>query len=325
MVCELRGDYMNDHYWRALSVDSIDPEHFPSVPLFLKTAGNYVLYKDAERRFSDADRSRMERTGTEFMYVRCGDMAEISSYLEHGLKEMLANDELGSEQKGKILYQTTINYLVDAFEAPEQASNLDRCRQLVECMMSFIAKDDHALRCIGSVVNHNLYIFAHSVQVMALNLLAHEKIFNLAPDELIDVGMGSLLHDYGMIFITSDIVQKPDALSDIEYYQIKKHTQKGYEFLKDTRRFGDIPLTIVRHHHERYDGNGYPSGIRGDEIPRSAQLSALCDVFSAMTLERVYRKASTHQDAVKMMREESGKAFNAELLEGFLDLLSQRI
>lgn len=313
---------MNDNYWRAISIDCIDPEYFPDVPLFIKTSGNYVLYKDAERKFTDADRTRLERTHTEFMYVRSGDMEQITRYLEASLKDLLVRDDLDSTRKGAILYQTSINYIIDAFEAPEEASNLERCRHLVQHMMDFVATDAHALKSIRTVVNHNFYIFAHSVQVTALNLLAHEKLFQVSPDELADVGIGSLLHDYGMIFISNDIVQKPDALSDIEYYKVKQHTQKGYEFLKDTRMFNDVSLTIVRHHHERFDGNGYPAGIKGDKIPRSAQLSALCDVYSALTLERVYRKASSHEEAIKVMRDESGGAFNPELLVGFIDLVN---
>jgi len=315
-------DYMNDHYWRAISIDCIDPDYFPSIPLFVKTAGNYVLYKDAERKFTASDRSRMDRTCTEFMYVRSGDMEEMAAYLESGLKDLLSRDDLDSASKGRILYQTSINYLVDAFEAPEQAANLERCRQLVQHMMSFVSNDRNALKSIQSVVSHNLYIFAHGVQVTALNLLAHEKLFNVAPDELSDVGIGSLLHDYGMVFVTNDILQKPDALSDVEYYKVKQHAQKGYEFMKDSGMFNDVSLTIVRHHHERYDGNGYPAGIKGNDIPRSAQLSALCDVYSALTLDRVYRKATSHEEAIKMMREESGGAFNPELLQGFIELVT---
>ena len=315
---------MNDHYWRAISLDCIDTETFPAVPLFVKTSGNYVLYKDAERKFTEADRSRLERTYTEFMYIRSGDSEVVTAYLEAGLKELLARDDLDGARKGAILYQASINYIIDAFEAPEQASNLERCRQLVQHMMTFVANDPFALKSVQRVAANNYYIFAHSVQVAALNLLTHEKLFNVTPDELSDVGVGSMLHDYGMIFVTSDIVQKPDALSDVEYYKVKQHTQKGYEFLKDTRMFGDVALTIVRHHHERFDGNGYPTGIKGDNIPRSAQLSALCDVYSALTLDKVYRKASTHEEAIKAMREESGGAFNPELLAGFIELIHAR-
>lgn len=126
-----------------------------------------------------------------------------------------------------------------------------------------------------------------------------------------------------MIFISGEIVDKPDALSDVEYYKVKQHTQKGYEFLKQTGQFNEVALTIVRHHHERYDGNGYPTGIRGDAIPRSAQLSAICDVYSALVTDRVYRKASSHADAFKLMREESkGGSFNEELFKRFEEIMN---
>lgn len=315
---------MKDHYWRAISIDSISPDYFPSVPLFIKSSGNYVLYKDAERMFTEADRSRLERTYTEFLYVRSGDMEEVTQYLESGLENLLSRDDLDSTTKGNILYQTSINYVIDAFEAPEQASNLGRCRHLIQQMMNFIATDVHALKSIRSVASHNFYIFAHSIQVTALNLLLHDSLFDVDPDELMDVGVGSMLHDYGMIFITSDILEKPDPLSDIEYYKVKQHTQRGYEFLKETGQFSDVVLNIVRYHHERYDGNGYPTGLKGDNIPRSAQLSALCDVYSALTLDRIYRKASSHEDAIKAMRKECPGAFEPRLLESFIELIQAR-
>jgi len=315
---------MNENYWRAVSIECVDPNTFPSVPLYLKSSGNYVLYKDGDRRFTQADRDRLDRTKTEFVYLRTGDMQEITSYLEGSLKGLLLRKDLTSQQKGAILYQTSINYVIDALEIPEHASNLQRCRQLVQYMQDFVAKDLNALGAVGSVVAHNFYIFAHSVQMTALNLLAHEKLLKSSADELNEVGIGSLLHDYGMIFISSQIVEKPDALSDVEYYKVKQHTQKGYEFLKETGVFSQTALDIVRHHHERFDGDGYPSGLKGDKIPRAAQLSALCDSFSAMTLDKVYRKAATHDEAVKSIRLDSGKAFNPELVKGFVELVNER-
>lgn len=314
---------MKDRFWRPISIDSIDPAHFPNVALFLKSSGNYVLYKDQERKFTADDRRRLERNYTEFLYVRSGDMEEINDYLENNLSEMLAREDLSGTQKGMILYQTSVNYVIDVFESPETAANLTRCRKLIQQMMRYVATEKHALESLRSIASHNFYIFAHSVQVTALNLLAHEKLFSVDPDEMIDVGIGSLLHDFGMIFISGDILDKPDALSDVEYYKVKQHTQKGYEFLKQTGLFSEVSLTIVRHHHERYDGNGYPTAAKGDAIPRSAQLAAICDTYSALTTDRVYRKASSHEEAFKLMREESkGGGFNGELFQRFEEIIS---
>lgn len=313
-----------DRYWRAISLDSISPECFPSVALFLRSGGNYVLYKDPDRMFTAADYRRLERNCTEFLYVRSGDMEVLNEYMENSLATLLVRDDLDSAAKGRVLYQTSVNCVIDMFESPETAANLLRCRNMVQHIMHHVAADPNAMASLQTVIDHNFYIFAHAVQVAALSLLVHEKLFDLAPDEMIDVGIGSLIHDYGMTFITSEVLEKNDALSDIEYYKVKQHTQKGYEFLKRCGNYSEVVLNIVRYHHERYDGNGYPTGIKGDDIPRSGQVAAICDVYSALIMDRAHRKANSHADAVKIMRNETNEgAFNPELFEQFVTIVAE--
>ncbi|BCS54436.1 HD-GYP domain-containing protein [Geobacter sp. SVR] len=313
---------MSDCFWRPISVDCVDPVCFPDVAVYLKRGGNYVLYKDKERGFTQDDLRRLETTFTEFLYVRSSDMEEINSYMEKNLADILASTNVSGAAKGRILYQTSVNHVINLFESPEMAANLERCRKLIRHMIEYVANEPHALEPLQSIAAHNFYIFAHSVQVAALNLLVHEKLFQISPDEMTDVGIGSLLHDFGMIFISDQILEKPDALSEVEYYKVKEHAQKGYEYLKQTGLFSDVALTIVRHHHERHDGNGYPTGIKGSVIPRSAQLSAICDVYSALTTDRPFRKASTSGEALRIMREEAKSGFfNYELFDKFEDLI----
>ncbi len=315
---------MRDTFWRAISVDCIDPVLFPKVALYMKRSGAYVLYKNQERDFTESDRLRLERSFTEFLYVRSGDMECINDFLKNNLGSMLARDDLDSGTKGRILYQTSVNYVIDVFEEPETAMNLDRCRTLVKHLMQFVATDPHALESIQSIMAHNLYILTHSVQVAALNLLLHERLFNLDADELLDVGIGSLLHDFGMIFISGEILDKPDALSDVEYYKVKRHAREGYEFLKRTGMYSEVVLSIVRHHHERYDGSGYPGGLKGHDIPRSAQLTALCDEYSALISDRSYRKSLSHAEALKTMREEAKKgAFKEDAFNCFEGIVNE--
>lgn len=312
----------NDRYWRAISLDSVTPECFPSVALYLKGSGNYVLYKDPDRIFASADYLRLERNFTEFVYVRSGDMEVLNEYMENNLAEVLAREDLDSTAKGRVLYQTSVNAVIDMFEAPETSANLARCRTMVQHILNYVAHDPLALASLKTVVTHNFYIFAHAVQVAALSLLVHEKLFALAPDEMIDIGIGSLIHDYGMTFITSEVLDKNDALSDIEYYKVKQHTQKGYEYLKRYGNYSEVVLNIVRYHHERYDGNGYPTGLRGDDIPRSGQVTAICDVYSALIMDRAHRKAHSRGNAIRIMRDEArAGAFNVELFETFVALI----
>lgn len=315
---------MKDHFCRPISVASICPRTFPDVALYTKSADSYVLYKPHDRKFTDMDRTRLERNLVEFLYVRTGDMEEVSEFLEAGLTELLDRQDLGVRAKGQVLYQATVNYVIDVFEKPEEAAKLDRCRNLVRHLMKHISSHPASLEAMHSMADHNYYIFVHSLQVAALSLLTHAEIYNLAPDELTDVGVGALLHDLGMIFVSNKILEKQDALNDIEYYKIKQHVQRGYECLRDIGGFSEIALSTVRHHHERFDGEGYPLALKSEAIPRTAQVSAICDVYSALTSDRMHRKAVGHQQALEIMKTEMHGAFNPNLLSKFEEIVTAR-
>ena len=313
----------NDRYWRAISVDSISLGDFPSIALYLRSGANYVLYKDPDRSLTSDDYRRLERTYTKFFYVRSGDMDTLNEFIESNLTGMLTSDDLSSLAKGRILYQTSVNCVIDMFESPETSANLLRCRNMVQHIMRHVAADSHALEALSTIIDQNFYIFTHAVQVTALSLLVHEKLFVLAHDEMIDVGIGSLFQDFGMTFITSEVLEKSDPLTDVEYWKVKQHTQKGYEYLKHSGKYGEIVLNIVRYHHERYDGNGYPTGLKGNDIPRSGQVAALCDVYCALIMDRPQRKANSHGDAIRIMREEARNgAFNIDLFNDFVEIIN---
>ena len=133
----------------------------------------------------------------------------------------------------------------------------------------------------------------------------------------------SALHDIGKISIPEEVLNKPGKLTDEEFEAMKQHTVIGYQMLSDLG-FQDEPLVkvsreITRWHHERYDGRGYPDGLKGDEIPLSAQIVSLADVYDALTSERVYKPAFSHEKAVQMILNGECGAFNPLLLECLLE------
>ena len=116
---------------------------------------------------------------------------------------------------------------------------------------------------------------------------------------------GSALHDIGKIGIPEEILNKPGKLTKEEYEIMKEHTVIGEKMLKSLELYQDEPLVktaceIGRWHHERYDGKGYPDGLKGDEIPISAQIVSIADVYDALVSERVYKKAFSHEKAMEM-------------------------
>ena len=144
--------------------------------------------------------------------------------------------------------------------------------------------------------------------------------YKLTKEDISTISTASALHDIGKIVIDDEILNKPGPLTDEEFAIMKTHSAIGAQMLEALTAYKDDPLVqtafqICRWHHERYDGRGYPDGLKGDKIPVSAQVVALADVYDALTSERVYKKAFTHETAVKMILDGKCGAFNPLLLD----------
>jgi putative two-component system response regulator len=132
------------------------------------------------------------------------------------------------------------------------------------------------------------------------------------------------MHDVGKIAVPDSILLKPGRLSPGEFEEIKKHVEVGERILSGS----DVPLLaiareIARAHHERWDGSGYPDGLRGTEIPAPARLVAVLDVYDALTNDRVYRPAMDEEDALRLMRAERGAHFDPEFFDAFERILPE--
>ena len=121
-----------------------------------------------------------------------------------------------------------------------------------------------------------------------------------------------LLHDIGKIQISDDILTKPDKLLDTEYEVVKMHTVFGAEAIKDIESLHPC-IEIIRHHHERWDGTGYPDGLKGEEIPLLTRIASIADAFDAMTSHRAYRAALTPDEAYARIIKGAGTQFDPNL------------
>lgn len=149
--------------------------------------------------------------------------------------------------------------------------------------------------------------------------------YNLSANDVSLISMASSLHDIGKISIPDSVLNKPGKLTDEEFEIMKTHAAVGSEMLTDVPVQQEEPLVrvayeITRWHHERYDGRGYPDGLVGEEIPISAQVVSLADVYDALTSERVYKKAFSHEKAMKMILGGECGTFNPFLLQCLVDI-----
>ncbi|UFS68680.1 HD domain-containing protein [Geomonas sp. RF6] len=302
-------------FYVPVSVDSIQSDLFPDVALYLKSGDKYILYKSHGRNFSRLDAQRLVENCVDFLFVSPADLEVITLFLEANAERVLKDETLQAKAKGKIIYQTSINFVGDIFEHPEKVADFERSKRLVQNLLQYLVSDKDCLSTMETVMSHNYYTFVHSLQVTALSILLHSEAYMLARDEMLDVGIGTLFHDFGKIFIPQEILNKSGKLTEPEIALYKKHPEEGYHYLKNNTRISENALSIVRHHHERNNGTGYPHGVKGEQIPRSAQVGAVCDVYCTLTMDRSCRKALPSSIALQIMKQEMKGALNPRLLD----------
>ena len=165
-------------------------------------------------------------------------------------------------------------------------------------------------------------------ELLLEHLIEKTDRYGLSQADISTISMASALHDIGKIAIDEKILNKPGRFTDEEFEIMKTHSAIGGDLLRDLPLYQDEPLVkcafeICRWHHERYDGRGYPDGLKGDEIPISAQIVALADVYDALTSERCYKKAFSHDVAVQMILDGKCGSFNPMVLECLTDIADQ--
>ena len=142
----------------------------------------------------------------------------------------------------------------------------------------------------------------------------------LKPEEASRIELAGLLHDIGMIGVTEEILNKPEQLTKEEYDKVKLHVYYSAKILEDIKQLKDI-TEIIKYHHEFYNGQGYPFGLKAEEIPLGARIIAIADAFDSMISERPYRKAKTPQEAMAVLEEHAGTQFDPNLVMMFKMIL----
>ena len=160
----------------------------------------------------------------------------------------------------------------------------------------------------------------HTRRVTELTLRLARKM-GIGGEQLVHIRRGALLHDIGKLGISDTILFKPSKLTEEELTLMNQHPALGYELLSPIP-FLQPALDIVYCHHERWDGSGYPRGLKGEEIPLAARIFAVVDVWDALVADRMFRRGTPRNEAVAYIKDQAGKAFDAQVVDAFLALIS---
>ena len=197
------------------------------------------------------------------------------------------------------------------------ALHVDEAVSLVEEITQSISRNSSAFLSLVRLKNKDDYTYVHSMAVCALMIILGKQM-NLSRDTLRSLGIAGLFHDLGKLMIPDELLNKQNKLSDNEFEILKTHAQRGWGILKPSHDIDEIVLDVCLHHHEHFDGTGYPEKLSGEALSQFARMAAVCDTYDSMTSDNCYKKAISPADAIRKMAELQNTHFDPTVFHAFV-------
>lgn len=292
---------------RLISITNVLPGMVLAKPI-LSESGVVLVGKDAELT------SRMIKTlqmmGIEHLYIRTPYTDDIEI---HDIISPETRRRAYQQIKEAFREFETYNSKKYIFSSGKMERSF---RPVLENIISELVEQKKVLDLVSTLYISDQEVYTHSfnVTVYATALAIRE---GLNQKQLLEFGIGAILHDIGKVGIPPEILNKPGKLTTEEFEQIKKHAEYGFELLRKQEHIPLIAAHMAFQHHERIDGTGYPRGLSGPEIHPFAKILAVSDVYDALTCHRVYRRAMLPHDALEILYAGSGTQFEQSYVESF--------
>jgi len=193
----------------------------------------------------------------------------------------------------------------------------EKVDQVVEEMVDSVIRNKHALTSLSRVKKKDQYTYLHSVNVSIL-MISFCRTMKMSREDIAIYGAGALLHDIGKMKVSQELLNKPSKLTDDEFAQMKMHAVYSGELLTETGGFSQKAIDVASQHHERFDGTGYPKKLKGSEISQGGQMSAIVDVYDAITSDRCYHEGMDPVEALKKIFEWSKFHFDPKLVQYYI-------
>lgn len=256
------------------------------------------------------------RTGTVLnnRYIsRINELGINGVYIEDILSDNIGYIEIINDKLRRDTIQVLKKTFIDIQKGEKNIQlHKEKLNMLAGNIVDEILEDKDVMINMIDIKVFDDYTFYHCVNVAILSIILGISL-NLNRNDLYKLSLAALLHDIGKVFIPKNIISKPGKLTDEEYETIKTHARKGYEYLKNMFDVPSKSYIGILHHHEKYNGTGYPSGRKEKEISLFGRIISIADVYDALTSDRPYRKACLPSEAMEYIMGNSGSMFDPEL------------
>jgi putative nucleotidyltransferase with HDIG domain len=302
-------------YLESLRIDSV-----VEFDLFKENGVEVVLYRAASQPFTEKERRTLLDNNVTRLLVNRENRRQYQRYLEDNLGSIVMDPSIKESVRAGIVYDSAKLLMEDLFERPALGENIQRSKELVGSTVGFVLTGQAAFHSLLKVMSFDYSTYTHSVNVCTLSLALAQFSGLKNPRDLRALGTGALLHDIGKTRVSDSILNKIEPLTDAEMDLIRKHPEWGCDIIKQTDLIDPDSYYPILQHHERENNTGYPEAMSGSRIHLYGKITAIADVFDAMTTRRVYRSAMEAYPALKEMFADAG-AFDARLLEQFTKML----
>jgi HD-GYP domain-containing protein (c-di-GMP phosphodiesterase class II) len=282
-----------------------------------------VLYRSNDLPFTEDVRQRLAASGIEYLYVHSDEEASYLRYMESNLGAILSDSQIRTEVKSTILYGSAQNLVKEVMQAPRSGEMIQRSQELVESTVNYLFSEKDAFENLLKVTSFDYYTYTHSVNVFVFSVSLAQRVGIKDLPSLREFGDGALLHDIGKSMLDPAIVNCRGKLSEDQWALMKLHPVYGYDILKGNGRLSDRALDIVRHHHEKIRGGGYPDNLSGQEISPWARICTVCDIFDALTTQRSYKPAMGSFPALRLMKDEMAADLDPDIFRTFVDMMGR--
>jgi len=262
------------------------------------------------------------QSGVKALYYRREDEAAFYAYVEKHAASLLREGDVPLSVLWPALYNTACLVMDDAFNDPTSARNLRRTSTVLDVLLRAMRRGGNPQPHIRPVISRVHFTSAHCVNVcLLLADTARELLGVTDPLLLKEIARGGLLHDLGKSQVPPEILYKNGRLTPDERRLIERHPVTGLALARRIPHLTLMAASIIRNHHERFDGRGYPDGLKGAQIKPVVALSAVADVFDALTAQRPYAEALSAYAALELMVKQMQGHFEMRILRAFIQYL----
>lgn len=227
-------------------------------------------------------------------------------------------DDVKYDSNIEELKQKTIRRLPNIFQniIDGNRESLKEFLKTIDDLTDYIIEEEDINTNLYEISKYDEYTYIHCVDTGIMSIILGRDL-NWSKTDLKELGISAILHDIGKIQVSEKLINKKGPLTKKEFEEVKKHAVYGYRILKNADIVSNNILEGVLQHHERVDGNGYPFGVKGDKINKFAKIISLCDVFTAISANRSYRKAFNPNEAYEYILANVNRMFDEEVVHSF--------